>query len=173
MSTETASYDHLGLRALFAVGLLSVQEWSVIRMPGDPLIPDFLDLMWTLPTENDLADWDVRAQADPVAAFGLGLACSAEVANSVSSCGIAEADFRRIIEALLEIVYSSLYAATNLGAGHEFLSLVLKETASKEGSLPPAEIFRSCGANEGHGWGAAVSPGTRDTWRFHFQRNLS
>lgn len=157
-------YSALGLRARFALAVRATELWCSSRSLNWSGRDAFFDLLWQLPTSEDLADWDARAQRDSSVSFGLGEECPSDLASALREGGLAEADARCLFESTLEIGYGSFYAATDdLGSMHCLLR-VLELTGHSHCDVTD---FGACRFDDAFGWGHTVSSQTRDHWRFH------
>jgi len=165
MSSEVTNYRTHGLRAKFAVALLALCHWCKQQGLSLDRVDSFFDIMWALPVSENLAEWDSAAQSNEVTSFALGDSCFSELTSALELARVSEPEARRLFEATVEIVYSSLYCATDFDGAHHFLSIVITEALKTGFHCPAASLFDACRASDSQGWGFPVSISTRDHWR--------
>ena len=157
-------YSALGLRARFALAVRAAELWCSAKHMDWPGRDSLFDLLWQLPTSEDLADWDARAQLDSSVSFGLGGDCPSDLASAIRDSGLAESDVRRLFESMLEVGYGSFYGATDDSGSMDLLLRVLELTGYAQCDVAD---FGCCRFEDAFGWGYTVSAQTRDHWRFH------
>lgn len=157
-------YRNLSLRARVSVALLCFERYCQAKGLQHPMIYTFLDQMWELPCMTSFPDWE--SHKCELIHVGIGDPFPCEIADLLTSAGISEQEFRKILESTVEIIYGSAYAKSDDDGSLRFLGLVFDITSSVGVSPPSAQPFLTSLFSDRHGWGVRLSPDQRDEWRF-------
>lgn len=156
-------YRTLSLSARLAVGLHCFERYCQARGLRHDSIDTFLDHMWNLPCTRFFPEWE-KGNCDLVN-VGLGGSVARELLDLLAARSITEAEFRRLVECVVEIVYSSAYGASDDVGSLKYLDQVFSITGVVGVAPPPTQLFLISRFGEQHGWGTLLNRAQRDAWR--------
>ena len=129
-------------------------------------IQDFLSYMWEWPlmmAPGWFEDWE--ATRTSLVDFGLGEALPGDVEPALRDRGLDPVEFRSLVEATVEVIWGSFYAASDdLGSLKDLAQVI--SICERRGIQPPTlAVFAESRFKDGHGWGDRISKDQRDRWR--------
>jgi hypothetical protein len=125
-----------------------------------------VNYMWEWPLNIGQGDFEAwEAQQPELVEMGLGYEMPADVSAVLQTQRVDQVEFRSLVEAIVEIIYYSFYAAADNEVSLNYLSQVFLICRQRGVQPPPLEVFAQSRFNDGHGWGAPLSMEQRDCWR--------
>lgn len=164
LSPAAFKYGLLSLSARLAIALRVVERYFAAKGLTGPPFNVFLNHLWEVPVTDSFPKWE--GQYNDLLAFGLGDPLPPEMVPMLRDAGVSEELFRRLIGNTIEIVYGSLYAASDNSGSLRQLSDVLLMCQAAGISPPPLRWFATSRFTQRQGWGKKLSPQQRDEWRF-------
>lgn len=162
---EQSGFASIGLIARHCVATLAFHHFCQRSGIAHPLITQFVDHMWTLPTSREWGDWERALVATEFGGFATGDSIPSELAPVLTEAGVGESAFRRLAEATVEVVLCSFYAAVNDSDSLRYLETVIDVAATAGYSPPESAVFSECRFADYHGWGHAPSAETLSLWK--------
>jgi hypothetical protein len=168
MTCDINNYRKLSLPARLAISLHCFERYCRAKGLRHPRIEVFLNYMWELPCAPSFVDWDREGYRLADAGFCVteDMAFSCELIDLLTSAGITEDEFRKLLLSVVEIIHGSAYSASDDAGSLRCLETVLFITAQAGVEPPPIQPFSISAFDENYGWGADLTPDQRDKWRY-------
>ena len=164
MSSNVEVYRPLPLIARLGVALRCGESFCAVKNLQGPELTAFFGHMWELPCCASFPDWD--SQKGELVFFGLGDELPLALGPVLPQADVSETSFRDLISAIVEIVYSSAWAAYDELGSFQFLKEVLSITAQAGVPAPPCQPFLISSSAKQFSWGNRISKEQRDAWRY-------
>ena len=156
----------LSLTARLAIALHCFRDYCRKLGLQHVEIERLLDDLWEFPVDNVRERWDEWEHGHPVLLYvGLGDAWPEGFEEFLRSNNVDPDDFRPLITGVVEVVFSSFYAAADDKESMEHLRNVLTIVTAVGVEPRPLERFASSRFADGHGWGKPLTITERDEWR--------
>jgi hypothetical protein len=101
----------------------------------------------------------------PLTHAGLGDPYPAGFDQVLATAGVPAAEFRRSLGCTTEVLYGSIYAATDEAGSRRFVGELAALVAPLGISLPDIRSFGGSRWSDGHGWGTRPSAEQLAVWR--------
>lgn len=142
-------------------------EYCGVRRVDHPAVGAYLDHLWSFIGLGGAAgafkDWCDREP--PLVAAGLGYGWPEGFADHLADRGVSESEFRQVLCATTEILYGSLFGATEDRESRRFLGEVTTLVGLYGVRFPDLAPFTTSCWSEGNGWGYPIGPVELAAWR--------
>ncbi len=158
--------SELSLVARLGVALCCFERYCRAVGLETKSIQDFSSYMWEWPlmiTPGWFEEWEAKRTS--LVDFGLGEGLPGDVEPALRDKGLDAVEFRNLVEATVEIIWGSFYAASDDRGSLKDLARVVS-ICERRGIRPPTlDVFAESRFKDGHGWGERISKDQRDQWR--------
>lgn len=128
-------------------------------------IDAFLDDLWEFPLIEE-QQWNTWEKNHPSLVHnGLGDPLPSGFQVFLTSQGVDQEEFQRLIANVVEVVFSSFYGAADDASSWDYLKAVLKIADQTGISPPPLGVFLTSRFADRFGWGRKITPAERKEWR--------
>jgi hypothetical protein len=161
----TEDFRDSSIRNMAWAALLGSERLLYRASISDPSIDELLDHLWAWTTVDYTtfgAWYDSRPDLVDV---GLGDPLPEGLANAFERAGIRPSDGYRLLQALTEVIYGSMFAAVDWLWVEKAFTEVIGVLGDYEHGVPNPALLPASSRQEGHGWGHAVDSTTLDLIR--------
>lgn len=131
------------------------------------MFDEFLDYLWECPflfAGDQFLEWEERKPDLVYYAFGDEIEDEEELAKQLNAAGVSEPRFRGIVCFLVEILWSSFFAAADDKGSMRYLKTVISSTDAH--NLPPLNLFHISKFADEKGWGKPITEADWNLWRY-------
>jgi hypothetical protein len=157
----------LSLRARLAIALRLFAGYCIGRRLEHLEIDAYLNHLWRFVgmdgSPEAFGAW--TGDEPPLIGVGLGDEYPPEFAESLAACGVTSSEFRRAISCATEVLYGSLYGASDELGSRQYLSALAELVAPLGVGFPELEVYAESRWADGSGWGAIPTAEAMQVWR--------
>jgi hypothetical protein len=156
----------LSLLARLGVALCCFEQYCRTVGLDAPAVRDFTEYMWEWPlmmSPGWFEEWESKQPT--LVVVGLGDPIPQALASLLVERGIDSGELQTLLEATVEIIWGSFYAACDDDGSLAELQRVVAICERRGIAAPPVDVFVESRFDDGHGWGNRVTREQRDRWR--------
>jgi hypothetical protein len=156
----------LSLTARLAIAMHCFEQYCRVQGLAVPEVIELQDYLWEWPLVGGSLAFPAWESRHPVLVdYGLGDPMPERLRAALDARHIDEEEFRLLVTSLVEIIWSSFWAASDDAGSLADLAQVLRISARSRIPLPDPAPFSHSLFAEQHGWGQPLSMAERDAWR--------
>jgi hypothetical protein len=164
MESYLEKCKELSLTAREAIALHCFEKYCEKRQLKCRLIDEAIEYLWRWPLidgPDEFDPWESNKTA--LINYGFGKSIPTELGKVLKDREVDEEEFKRILKALIGILWANFWGASDDEFSLNLLKTVIELTSLEK--LPKIDIYQVSKFCDMHGWGNKISRNDYERWR--------